>query len=104
MYWIWKWLGYKDEKKELIKLYQLEQARNYFAMETAKLKKEHGKGWSKTYAEVVKATETPIPKRSKRLSQKQKNQLKEYPTEGDFVKSLPKGIPYGERPCGRDCK
>ena len=31
MLWIWKFLGYKDENKELIKRYQLEQAKDYFA-------------------------------------------------------------------------
>ena len=70
MYWIWKWLGYKDENKEMIKLYQLEQARDYFAIKTAELKQKHGKGWSKSYAEVPK-----------RLSQKQKAQLKKHPAE-----------------------
>lgn len=84
MYWIWKWLGYKDENKELIKLYQLEQARDYFALQSAELKKKHGSGWSKTYAEALKEGEEvpPIPKRiSKRLSQKQKSQLKKHPAE-----------------------
>tara|TARA_R110000823_G_scaffold203346_1_gene334236 strand:- start:385 stop:591 length:207 start_codon:yes stop_codon:yes gene_type:complete len=61
MLWIWKFLGYKDENKELIKRYQLEQAKDYFA-------------------EMLKTPERPEtpPPLPKRLSQKQLQQLKGY--------------------------